>query len=84
MLSFKELVELIDDQNLVYNLDLTKYDLKKELETDDEVKRPIYQVVTDYLKNNKVNKEIVKEYYEHDYQILIDDRLFEEIDKLNK
>ena len=86
MKKYDKFIEMICDKNLVYNLDLTVYNEKDLMNSSiNDINRPVLQVVKDYSYNyavgNKINKNAVKEYYEYDYGIIINDKLFEEIEK---
>ena len=94
MSKYNKFIEIICDKNLVHHLDSTVYDLNKEnnekawlnIKTNNnDIDRPILQIVKDYSYNysngHTINKNCIKEYYEYDYGLVVDDRLFDEIEK---
>jgi len=94
MSKYNKFIEMICDKNLVHHLDSTVYDLNKEnnekawlnIKTNDnDIDRPILQIVKDYSYNysngRTINKNCIKEYYKYDYGLVVDDRLFDEIEK---
>ena len=94
MSKYNKFIEMICDKDLIHNIDLTVYNVKKEDDekawmnkrtNNNDIDRPVLQVVKDYSYNyvvgNKVNKNVIKEYYEYDYGIIINDKLFEDIEK---
>jgi len=86
MNKYNRFIKQICNKNLVHNLDSSVYELTKEDDdTYNNIDSPILQIVKDYsynyVINNNVNKDVIKEYYEHDYGLIIDNRLFDEIEQ---
>ena len=91
MSKYNKFIKMICDKDLVHHLDSTVYDLNKEDVKEDiktknnDIDRPILQIVKDYSysysRRLRINKDGVKKHCEYDYGLVVNNRLFDEIEK---